>query len=146
VRNSLQRHLYPRWRVGKAKKILLGDRVRSLNPDLVFADNDGEGAVGDVKYRLNTDGEIRRSDLNQVTTFATGFRSAKAVVVAFSAVEVGETVQIDAVQVRNLNWNRYAAEPEEAARKLADHIYRWLERSPEEFQTARGLLGGQADT
>ncbi len=83
VRNSLQRHLYPRWRVGKAKKILLGDRARSLNPDLVFADNDGKGAVGDVKYRLNTDGEIRRSDLNQVTTFATGFRSAKALVVPF---------------------------------------------------------------
>jgi hypothetical protein len=109
------------------------------------ADTDVE-SVGDVKYRLNTDGEIRRSDLNQVTAFATGFRSAKAVVVAFSAVEVGETVQIDAVQVRNLNWNCYAAEPEEAARKLADHIYRWLERSPEEFQTARGLLSGQAGT
>jgi hypothetical protein len=42
-------------------KILLGDRNRILNPDLVFGDNE---AVGDVKYRLTerVQLELRRSD------------------------------------------------------------------------------------
>jgi 5-methylcytosine-specific restriction endonuclease McrBC regulatory subunit McrC len=54
LRNSLRIHLEPAWKVQKTAKILLGDRNRSLNPDLVFGDNE---AVGDVKYHLTADGE-----------------------------------------------------------------------------------------
>jgi hypothetical protein len=93
LRDSLRTHLEPAWKVQKTGKILLGDRNRSLNPDLVFGDND---AVGDVKYRLTADGEIKRGDLNQVTTFATGYHAKKATVIAFGPCEgPGERVQLE---------------------------------------------------
>lgn len=123
LRNSLQAHLQPAWKVEKTAKILLGDRKRSLNPDLVFGDNQ---AVGDVKYRLTADGEIRRGDLNQVTTFATGYHAKRATVIAFGACETGEEVHVGPVQVNGFNWSAEDATPADAAASLAEKVRRWL--------------------
>lgn len=123
LRNSLRTHLEPAWKVQKTAKILLGDRNRSLNPDLVFGDN---AAVGDVKYQLNPDGEIKRGHLYQVTTFATGYHAKKATVIAFGACETGEELHVGSVQVNGFNWNFDDATPEQAAKRLADTIRSWL--------------------
>ena len=126
LRNSLRTHLEPAWKVQKTAKILLGGRNRSLNPDLVFGDNE---AVGDVKYRLTGDGEIKRGDLNQVTTFATGYHAKKATVIAFGPCETGEEVHVGSVQVNGFNWNSNGATPEQAATRLAERVASWLTRS-----------------
>jgi 5-methylcytosine-specific restriction endonuclease McrBC regulatory subunit McrC len=126
LRNSLRTHLEPAWKVQKTGKILLGDRNSSLNPDLVFGDND---AVGDVKYRLTADGEIKRGDLNQVTPFATGYHAKKATVIAFGPCETGEEVHVGSVQVNGFNWNSDQATPEQAATRLAESVGSWLTRS-----------------
>lgn len=99
------------------------DRHRSLNPDLVFDDlvSGGAPAVGDVKYRRNTDGEIKRSELNQITTFATGYRADRAAVIAFGSSAAGEEVHVGPIRVNGFNWD-YRLEPAEAAADLAE---RW---------------------
>jgi 5-methylcytosine-specific restriction endonuclease McrBC regulatory subunit McrC len=125
LRNALRTHLEPAWKVQKTAKILLGDRNRSLNPDLVFGRNE---AVGDVKYRLTVDGEIKRGELNQVTTFATGYHAKKATVIAFGPCEAGEEVHVGPVQVNGFNWNSDGATPEQAARRLAERVESWLTR------------------
>jgi 5-methylcytosine-specific restriction endonuclease McrBC regulatory subunit McrC len=125
LRNSLRTHLEPAWKVQKTAKILVGDRKRSLNPDLVFGRNE---AIGDVKYRLTVDGEIKRGELNQVTTFATGYHAKKATVIAFGTCEAGEEVHVGPVQVNGFNWNSDEATPEQAARRLAERVESWLTR------------------
>jgi hypothetical protein len=122
VRDSLRKYLEPAWKVRKASKSLRGDRNRSLNPDLVFGDDD---AVGDVKYRLARDGEITRGALNQIITFATGYDATKAIVIAFGPPETGEEVFVGPVHVNGLNWN-FEATPEQAAAGLADRVLSWL--------------------
>jgi len=123
LRNSLRTHLGPAWTVRKTAKTLLGDRNRSLNPDLVFGDSD---AVGDVKYRLTADGEIRRGELNQVTTFATGYHTKKAIVIAFGPCEMGEKVHVGPIEVSGFNWNFDMATPAQAAATLAENVGSWL--------------------
>src|SRR5262245_18655753 len=76
LRNALSERLGTRWSITKRGKTLTGDFNRMLLPDLVFGTTD---AV-DVKYKLDTDGQIRRADLNQVTTFATGYGIGRAAV------------------------------------------------------------------
>jgi 5-methylcytosine-specific restriction endonuclease McrBC regulatory subunit McrC len=126
LRNSLRTHLEPAWEVQKTARILLGDRNRSLNPDLVFGNNE---AVGDVKYHLTADGEIKRGNLNQVTTFATGYHAKKATVIAFGPCEAGEEVHVGPVQVNGFNWNSEGATPEQAATRLAERVGSWLTRT-----------------
>lgn len=126
LRNSLRTHIQPDWKIQKKAKILLGDRNRSLNPDLVFGNND---AVGDVKYRLSGDGEIKRAELNQVTTFATGYQAKKATVIAFGSCERGEEVRVGSVQVNGFSWNYNGATPEQAAIRLAERVKNWLTQS-----------------
>jgi 5-methylcytosine-specific restriction endonuclease McrBC regulatory subunit McrC len=123
VRASLRRHLTPTWEVAKKGMRLAGSKHRLLQPDLVFGDHI---AVGDVKYKTTTDGEISRSNLNQITTFATGYGSTKAVVVAFGDVPVGEYVQVGDVHVSGINWNTSAADPRQAGAELAVRISSWL--------------------
>ncbi|PRC46506.1 hypothetical protein C6A85_89735 [Mycobacterium sp. ITM-2017-0098] len=140
LRNSLRTYLEPAWKVHKTAKTLYGDRNRSLNPDLVFGDN---AAVGDVKYRLTADGEIKRADLNQVTTFATGYHAKNATVIAFGPCETGEEVYVGPVQVNGFNWNCDQVTPEEAAARLAGRVGSWLTRSRGHVLEARtwGELG-----
>lgn len=122
IREALHRHLDPRWQVRKKGRALAGTRNRTLNPDLVF----GDGlAVGDVKYRLSN-GDIGRSHLNQVTTFATGYGAERATVIAFGSVPVGEQVDVGEVRVNGFNWNITEFEPAAAARALALDVEAWL--------------------
>jgi hypothetical protein len=126
VRRALCTHLAPRWRVRKALLPLAGNRYRTLSPDLVFGSGE---AVGDVKYRHAGDGEIKREELNQVVTFATGYSAAKASIIAFGGCETGEEVHVGRVRVNGFNWNPDAATPEEAAAILAARVGNWLDSS-----------------
>jgi hypothetical protein len=119
VRASLKRHLSPTWEVAKRGRRLVGSKNRLLQPDLVFGD---QLAIGDLKYRTTTNGEISRSNLNQITTFATGYGARKAVVVAFGNVPVGEYVEVGDVRVSGMNWNTAEVEPERAGAELAIRI------------------------
>jgi 5-methylcytosine-specific restriction endonuclease McrBC regulatory subunit McrC len=123
VRASLRRHLGPAWEVAKKGKRLVGSKNRLLQPDLVFG---AESAVGDIKYRRTIDGEISRSHLNQITTFATGYRAKKAVVIAFGDLPTGEFVHVGEVQVTGMNWVTSEADPEQAGAKLAVRVRTWL--------------------
>lgn len=123
VRNALAQQLDPRWSICKRGRILTGGRNRKLNPDLVF----GNGhAVGDIKYRTSTNGDIKRSELNQVTTFAAGYHATKATLVAFGHPAVGEEVNVGNIAVSAFNWDTDRL-PIEAAATLADHIRTWLD-------------------
>src|SRR5262249_28068091 len=115
VRVLLRRHLGPTWQVTKKGKRLSGSIGRLLQPDLVFGD---EFAVGDVKYQL-TGGEISRPNLNQITTFATGYGVKHAAVVAFGPAPVGEYVQVGEVDVRGFNWDTSAIAPDQVGLELA---------------------------
>jgi hypothetical protein len=46
----------------------------------------------------------RQRNLNQVTTFATGYHAKKATVIAFGPCEAGEEVHVGPVQVNGFNW------------------------------------------
>lgn len=122
IRNTLKRHLEPTWKVRKKGKKLIGTRARTLHPDLVFGD---DNAVGDVKYMVTNNGEIGRSHLNQVTTFAVGYQATKAIVVAFGHDTRGEQVNVGDVHVQGINWDT-SQDPERAADKLADQVLAWL--------------------
>lgn len=126
VRRVLGAHLAPRWGVRKSSLPLRGNRNRSLNPDLVFGNG---GAVGDVKYRRAGDGEIKRDELNQVVTFATGYAATRAAIIAFGACETGEQVRVGTVAVNAFYWNPDTATPEEAASALAEKVSGWLDSS-----------------
>jgi hypothetical protein len=123
VRNALSQRLGQRWPIIKRSITLAGERRRSLNPDLVFGT---AAAVGDVKYKITLDGSIGRTDLNQVATFATGYRIDKAVVVAFGTREIGEDVRVGPVAINGFNWNTSEPMPSRAADRLAEHVEGWL--------------------
>jgi hypothetical protein len=89
----------------------------------VFGNND---AVSDVKYRLASTDEIKRSELNQVTTLATGHHATKATVLAFGPHETGEEVRVGSVRVHGFDWNTEDATPEQGAARLAERIATWL--------------------
>lgn len=123
VRNILSKRLGTHWPIVKRGITLTGNWKRRLNPDLVF---ENAIAVGDVKYKVTSDGAIGRTDLNQVTTFATGYGVHKAVVVAFGPREIGEDVRVGTVQVNGFNWNVDELAPSRAADRLAEHVDGWL--------------------
>lgn len=125
VRATLKRHLGQTWQVAKKGKKLAGSKGRLLQPDLCFGD---ELAVGDVKYQL-TSGEISRPNLNQVTTFATGYGVRKAVVVAFGDAPEGEYVRVGEVDVRGINWDTSLIDPSQSGVELAHRIGSWLGES-----------------
>ena len=83
-------------------------------------------AVGDVKYKHSSTAEIARADLNQVTTFATGYGVSRAAVVAFGSKSEGEFVEVGEVQVNQFNWNTEELEASAAADQLAVSLLRWL--------------------
>ncbi len=72
IRRVLKDALHPNWNVKKEGRRLGGAGRRTINPDLVF---NPSPAIGDVKYRLSS--TLNRSDINQVTTFAAGFKASK---------------------------------------------------------------------
>lgn len=126
LRSALSERLSSRWTITKKGMVLVGEGKRTLNPDLVFGPT---RAVGDVKYKLSPDGGIRRADLNQVTTFATGYGVTKATVIAFGDREVGEYVQVGRVAVNGFIWNTREPDPHLAADRLAENVEHWLEHA-----------------
>lgn len=114
VRQLLTRELGPSMRVTK-RGITLRPTSLTLTPDLVF--NDGN-AIGDIKYQLSTTGWTR-SHLYQATTFATGFRATKALVVAFGPHSAPPTVIIGDVTLYSAVWNT-SVSPQESVRTLAN--------------------------
>lgn len=96
-----------------------GTRNRSLSPDLVIGDG---VAIGDVKYRVTVSGDIDRSHLNQVTTFATGYGTERAILLGFGAPSRGEVVHVGPVKVHGFNWDTGENDPAYAAAKLAEEI------------------------
>lgn len=144
VRNALRRHLEPDWKVRKYGMRLGGTRNRSLSPDLVIGDG---VAIGDVKYRITTSGDIDRSHLNQVTTFATGYGTERAILLAFGTPSRGEVVHVGPVQVHGFNWDTSETDPARSSAKLAEEISVWLgsTRSAEVAeQQSRALVKAQA--
>ena len=99
LRNMLVKRLAPEWDVRKRGLQLEGSTL-TFNPDLVF----GHGlAVGDVKYKL-LGADWNRSDLYQVVTFATAYRSRHAVVLGFqrSDRQPSQAIQVGDVRVAEL--------------------------------------------
>jgi 5-methylcytosine-specific restriction enzyme subunit McrC len=78
VRNILRVGLLGKISVEKRGR-KLGESGLGLNPDLVF----GSVAVGDVKYRVSA-AKWERSDIYQLTTFATGYGVESAGLFTFS--------------------------------------------------------------
>lgn len=108
------------------RRLMLGDSGLSINPDLVFGDS---LAVGDVKYRaLGKDWS--KADLNQIVTFATGFRALWAALFGFSthnAASLPRKVTVGDVRVIAFSWLAIdAMAPEESAATLVVDVKAWL--------------------
>ncbi|WP_207544968.1 hypothetical protein, partial [Mycobacterium lehmannii] len=73
-----------------------------------------------------TSGEISRANLNQVTTFATGYGVKKAVIIGFGVTPQGEYVEVGEVEVDGINWNTSCTRPDDAGVELAHRAYQWL--------------------
>ncbi len=125
VRAVLQQGLADLATVTKRGKALPPSRW-TLNPDLVF--NDGN-RVGDVKYSLAT-GSWSRAHIYQATTFATGYRTNRALVVGFrppTAPTTPADVRVGDVTIRYIAWDADPTiEPETAADALVNACRAWL--------------------
>jgi McrBC 5-methylcytosine restriction system component len=111
-----------------AGDIRLHPSTLTLNPDLVFEDEEGAFAVGDVKYKLASS-EWRRADLYQAAAFAAGFRVSRAAVIAFQTENGGNlpSVKVGDFEIRHFTWDAHAdTAPEEAASQLINNIVSWI--------------------
>jgi 5-methylcytosine-specific restriction endonuclease McrBC regulatory subunit McrC len=107
------------------RRLMLGDSGLSINPDLVFGST---LAVADVKYRM-LGKDWSKPDLNQVVTFATGFRTHSAAVLGFSSGEgfLPRPVSVGDVRVRAFAWEaRLDSAPRTSAIALATDFREWL--------------------
>ena len=121
IRRVLRNALHPDWDVDKRGLTLSGASRRTLNPDLVF--NPGQ-AIGDVKYRLSS--KLKRSDINQVTTFAAGFKASKGIVIEFDSKTTNDYVEVGDIRIDAINWDIDQSSPDMSAEKLAADIRDWL--------------------
>ena len=121
IRRLLRTALHPNWDVDKRGLTLSGASRRTLNPDLVF--NPGQ-AIGDVKYRLSS--KLKRSDINQVTTFAAGFKATKGIVIEFDSESSNDYVEVGDIRIDAINWDIGQPSPDMSAEKLATDIRKWL--------------------
>jgi len=109
------------------RRLMLGDSGISINPDLVFG-RGSTAAVADVKYRL-LGKDWAKPDLNQVVTFATGFRTHAAAVIGFSsrAVALPRPVSVGDVKVRAFGWDvSEGVAPQASATALTGSFREWL--------------------
>lgn len=95
----------------------------TLNPDLIF----GETAVAEVKYKLSQR-SWRRPDLNQLVTFAKGFRTDHCAMIDFQT-SPGTTlpsVRIGDIDVTHLSWPALEElTPASALEQLTHQIVEW---------------------
>ena len=122
IRQILKQRLGPAWNVRKKGRALAGASPRTLNPDLVFGEDD---AIGDVKYRLST-GAIQTSHLYQVTSFAAGYRTPHGLLIEFGDDQTGDHVEVGSIRVRAVNWNTGVNDPSAAADQLCQQVEEWL--------------------
>jgi 5-methylcytosine-specific restriction enzyme subunit McrC len=108
------------------RRLMLGDSGLSINPDLVFGES---MAVGDVKYRaLGKDWS--KPDLNQIITFATGFRASWAAVFGFSLESpptLPRRVAVGEVSATAFCWVTSELTPDESAARLVSEVEAWAE-------------------
>ena len=110
------------------RRLMLGDSGLSINPDLVFGDS---RAVGDVKYRaLGKDWS--KPDLNQIVTFATGFRATWAAVFGFSLGtddKLPRDISVGEVSAVVFSWKAsIELKPEQSAARLLLDVSNWLDK------------------
>ena len=122
IRQILKTGLSPTWEVRKKGKALAGASPRTLNPDLVFGNDD---AIGDVKYRLSS-GKIETSHLYQLTSFAAGYRSRHGLLIDFGPDSGSDHVEIGSIRVAAASWDIELQDPSSAAEKLCAQVERWL--------------------
>jgi 5-methylcytosine-specific restriction endonuclease McrBC regulatory subunit McrC len=93
----------------------------TFNPDLVI----GSGAVGDVKYSVDSGG-WRRSDVNQLLAFATAFAVTDTLLVNFSPVRLlPRTETVTPVHLTRIAWN--VGETVKAAEQSFRHdVRKWF--------------------
>lgn len=107
------------------RRLMLGDSGLSINPDLVFGNTI---AIADVKYRT-LGKHWSKSDLNQVVTFATGFRTNAAAVLGFSTDDdaLPRAVLIGDVKVNAFAWSASdGIAPHASADKFVATVRGWL--------------------
>ena len=121
IRRVLKKALHPNWDVEKKGLTLSGASRRTLNPDLVF---NPSPAIGDVKYRLSS--TLKRSDINQVTTFAAGFKASKGIVIEFDSKATNDYVEVGDIRIDAVSWDIDQSDPDMSAEKLAADIRAWL--------------------
>jgi hypothetical protein len=105
----------------------------SFNPDLVF---NQQFAVGDVKYKLAPAGwGERRSDVDQLTTFAAARRTQRGCIVTFRRPDAPALSDLlfGTMRIRELCWDADGRiEPVEAAIRLVDRARSWLRELEDE--------------
>ena len=124
IRRMLAKGLAPSHTVRKESKRI--SEQHTLNPDLVF--NDGS-VVGDVKYKLMGE-SWSRSDLNQLATFAAGFRAPKGILIGFSNGNhpLPKELRVGDHHLRVVAWDASGnLEPKEAANKVVIEVKRFIE-------------------
>jgi hypothetical protein len=124
IRRMLATGLAPSHTVDKKQKSI--SEQHTLNPDLVF--NDGS-IVGDVKYKLLGE-SWSRSDLNQLATFAAGFRAPKGVLIGFSegGHPLAKDLQVGNHHLRVVAWDVSGGlEPEQAAQQVVEEVRKFIE-------------------
>lgn len=117
---------FPGIEVAK-RRFQLGDTGLSMNPDLVFGDNE---AVGDVKYRLFKK-DWHRTDLNQAVAFAAVARCRKALIVGFAAdasTRLPRTVPVGDIAASCIAWIAHdGVGIEENVYRLSAALREWRE-------------------
>ncbi|MYB04230.1 MAG: hypothetical protein F4Y13_08625 [Acidimicrobiaceae bacterium] len=127
IRHLLRLALAPDWDVKKKGRQLPGAKLRTLNPDLVFNENE---AIGDIKYRLSS-GSIERRHMNQVTTFAAGYKATRGLLVEFGRAGQRDHVRVGDIRIDTVNWNIAHLDPAQSAEELITDVRDWLSESPE---------------
>jgi 5-methylcytosine-specific restriction endonuclease McrBC regulatory subunit McrC len=124
VREILRKGLAGAFAVAKKARTLKGTAL-TINPDLVFGDNE---AIGDVKYKL-IDSDWQRSDLYQVISFAAGFRTTKACLVTFCSQPDAAlpTIHVGDIAADCFSWLASPSlSPPSAAAELVLRVNNWL--------------------
>ncbi len=123
IRNILADGLSDLLKVWK-HRMYLGASGLHLSPDLIF----GQIAVGDVKYRLSRP-EWVRSDIYQLTTFATAFERRHAGLFSF-VIEGAEDllpIKLGSVSLRSFHWDASPlADPHTSAGSIVRGASDWL--------------------
>jgi hypothetical protein len=124
VREILKRGLAGTFAVAKKARTLKGSSL-TINPDLVFGDNE---AIGDVKYKL-MGSDWQRPDLYQVVSFAAGFRTTKACLITFCSEPDAAlpTIHVGDITADCFSWLASPSiSPPSAAAELVLQVGNWL--------------------